>query len=958
MDSQAERDALLQQLLQTIGSAQHPSRFLLVEGERGIGKTYLCQTLYRELAARQPEPRFWPADLHAPADRELARKATRPRRFAIPAGAMPDFAWLGISCGREGDGLAFNVLAAAAEQVVELRTGIEDALRFDDRSVSRRSLLELFELVAVVASLADVEGARLAEGGFAVRTAMHAVEAVRAERAQHAARRRRDELTIDPARPDLASVRAYRDMLVALTDQLERPTVLLVDDFQLADSTLLALLASLPEAVPRNLTVLCTADRGALEAQRRDAATPSAGSWLAGDDGAAYVRVALAPLRRSELSRIVRATAPDMMEEATDALVERARGNPYRLRLMLDMPRLQLGDERSRLTAEDVRSLPDRLEDLYREEWLHLPAPAQRVVAIASLLGPAIPHALLEALCPEAGVAEPSTAIATARHNQWLAAPTAETLVFPDEARREVAVAQAHTIDVLGDAERTRIADEALERSVDALQDVIAGWQAAADAWTKRPPTVAANDLPLLETAVTLAATYRGASASEVAALTVAFGAHLTRHGAHQQAAEHAKRIGTAWARRDPELGATLEIKAAEWWSDGGYQRRSATQLEELAQRWPPDLLATRSVARLRLFVTGQTLARQGNVAGAVRLLRRLAEDPNDEDNLGYRSSMEITNFALGAGDLDAAADEVVRRAATSDGKLWWKRQPECAELREMIRVHNLPTVHAARVAASYPPELGAAGRLRQDALMWSARGLLLMALAVNLDVVHGLVAAHPDRPMTLAVRGDDGDLRSRLGWHEQAISGLERTIADYERVGGVDGPGPDEIVTRAMHARALSRAGRHEEARTAMHAVQALASDALEPGDSTLGGLIGHLAYVLAAAGDDAAARAAFTEYADVFAGGDDQHALSIRKDRAWLGTHPRRPAVEILCDPARSERVIKVDEHLASSYLRRHDEDWALLFGTAGRRLRLKRTLMERTMSRVAQTQLEAMG
>ncbi|HZV75792.1 MAG TPA: hypothetical protein VFF79_18955 [Conexibacter sp.] len=958
MKSQGKQQAdLLAELLATIRSGAHASQFVVVEGERGIGKTHVCQTLYRELAALQPAPPFWPLDLRAPGPsrREYDRNTTRPARFSIAAGAQPSFAWLGLNCGRQRDGLTYNPLALASKQVTVLRDAIEDAMRIEDTSVSRTILLDLLEIATAFASIADVARTPLLEAGLAARTAAHAAhEIADAHGARARRRRQRDQgRDVDETLPDPELVRSYCNLLSGLAEDLELPTVLLLDDFQLADPTLLRLLDSLPDQVPRNLTVLCTADSAALEAQRLDARAQTPGPWLESRAADAFTRVELAPLAPSVLAGVVRAAAPGTADDTVNAFVQRSRGNPYRLRLMLDAPRAQAGDGRIALTASEVLALPDRFEALYAAEWLELPAPSQRAVAIASMFGRAIPRDLLETACLSSAIADARDAIAAAQRSQWLIAPTHDTLAFPDESRREVAITQSGEADVLDDQERARIGEEALELAVEAMRDQLAAWTAAPPLTSL--PQVPESTVPTLETIVVLAGDHAGGTPDEIAMLTMIFGAFLTRRGAHLQAAEHAKRVGRGLASRGAaQLGVLLEIKAAEWWSDAGRQEHAWRQLEEIASHYSAEQLAEREAERLRTFVAGETLTRQGHAAQGIHLLKRLAADPHDEDGLGHRSSMTITNVSLGRGDLSTAAAEVNRRYASmlaeQGSEPWWRQEAECAELRELIQLHELRSVNAARAAASYPPELGAAGELRQDAQMWFARGCWLTALAVNVDLANGLMAVHPDHSFTLAIRGDGAEYRSLLGEHEEAVAELEDVLEAYKHAGHVDGPGPDTFVTHGMHAQALSRIGRHDEALAELNEARSQAAEDLGPRHTVVTALEAGMAFVLARAGADDDARVV---YADVVARYEanldprDPVYRAARRRLARLEVFRKQPARKALSDPVRSSARTAADGWSARRYQQGQDEDWALLFGTAGRRTRLKRTLIARSMN-----------
>ncbi len=76
------------------------SRWISLEAPSGWGKTAIARDLYRRLAARQRDPRYWPDEI---VDPSLGRKATNPLH-AVPApDAVPSFVWFGLRCPRENE---------------------------------------------------------------------------------------------------------------------------------------------------------------------------------------------------------------------------------------------------------------------------------------------------------------------------------------------------------------------------------------------------------------------------------------------------------------------------------------------------------------------------------------------------------------------------------------------------------------------------------------------------------------------------------------------------------------------------------------------------------------------------------------------------------------------------------------------------------------------------------------
>ena len=95
--------------------ATNASRWVSLEAPSGWGKTTIARDLFRRLAARQPDPRYWPDEI---VDATLGRKATNPLHVVPAPGAVPSFLWFGLRCPRENESGA----SVSAEMSGLLRT--------------------------------------------------------------------------------------------------------------------------------------------------------------------------------------------------------------------------------------------------------------------------------------------------------------------------------------------------------------------------------------------------------------------------------------------------------------------------------------------------------------------------------------------------------------------------------------------------------------------------------------------------------------------------------------------------------------------------------------------------------------------------------------------------------------------------------------------------------------------
>ncbi len=947
------RDGLVAELTTLARGGNHASRFHLVCGDRGVGKTFVGQELFRRLAEDQPKPGFWPADLIDPERPVLEedRHTTRPRRIEIPADAIPSFAWIGVNCERAVDGLAYNSLGAASTQVKRLQVAVESVLHAGRAGRSREILVDLLEVVTAFVSLTqDPTGTALGLA-LAVRPAHGAYRELAEGRAERDDVRGDDGAgwQLDVGRPDPAIVATYCRLLRDLTERVALPTVLFLDDLQHADPTLLSLLEVLPEEVPRNLTVLCTAERTILDAQEREAGggIERAGAWLAAGRLPQLARAELGPLDDSALRELVVSHAPRTAAETVAALAHHSEGNPYRLRLLLDSPRAQPQEGEILLSPREVMTFPNRLENLYRMAWAYLPAPARRVVAIAAMQGRAVSSGVLGQTCSHLGIENVEEHLADALDQQWLIAGVSGALVFPDEPRHAVAVAESDAADVLGEQERRRAGTRALALAVEAMLEPLTGW---VDEETTAAADVLEWMLPYLETVATLAALYPTETPSQVVDLSRVFGDFLRERGEPVLAATYLASVGEFVRRRCPEQALRalrLELRAAEWLSDSGELDRALTALEEIESTAPGELLAERRTHRHLTFVKGRTLARKGRPHLAAPLLQSIARDPVDDDNLGYRSSSVNVAMSIDVGDVGAGGGEYVRRIlgsfAETDWMPWWWDREHCIELQDAICRHGFQRVNAARAATNGPQ--GYVYRYFSDkAGVLAGNGLWAAGSEVYGDLLAGLEVAAPHHANTIVTIDHRAVLLSKLRRTDEALAEQDRALDLYDRFW--KDAGPNLLVARGNRAQTLSRLGRHEEALEELEAVYEEQARVLgDEHPSTLHTRMGK-ARVLARSGETDTARQLFEKVTEAFhAKLGSEHPESVQFTLMLYGMENDLPgmSIEDLGSDERDYSTQEQDDRRAASYRKTQAEDWALLFHTANAGTRLKRTSLE---------------
>ena len=357
-------DSLLTDLSRVAGTGQ-PALVTLV-AVPGAGKTKIVQEFYRALAARQPAPAYWPADLVSESadngvqvsELTAGRKTVRYRgSFAPPAGAGIPWLWLAPAAGRLSDGSpapAFDGIVsqlrphvaalagrpAAAAQGDAISSAVTDLTAGTDQSEERPG-----QLAGLLSRLLPAAG----------------VPAI---------------LILDDAHElDEITTRFVRDLLVA-------------------DLPVLVIATTWPDELApvdgRALSPFCEYVAAADSGQIRQ-------SWLG-------------RLAEDDLIGYIVDQFPATDQRVAAALAGRADGNPYALRLLLNLPRVSSSVRGGAiaLDPQEIAELNGRLDTLLAEHWAALPLGIRQVLVAAALLGQSFVDEVLEAglrrLRPQAGL--------------------------------------------------------------------------------------------------------------------------------------------------------------------------------------------------------------------------------------------------------------------------------------------------------------------------------------------------------------------------------------------------------------------------------------------------------------------------------------------------------------------------------------------------------------------------
>ncbi len=781
-----DRHALVERLLALYDEVDVEGaqpRWVALEAPSGWGKTRIVQELYAALVAtRRGRPEapgaYWPADIVSDEAREgedvhATRKVIHPRVVQREGGSLPPFLWWGISCS------ARNGVASVAlrEDLVQLQAHqpfvVARCLQLDPLSVElRRSSRDLARHVAGEAG-STLESGLVDAATSALNVAVPGIGLVwsigkwgfsrvvdRHERSQQVAR----ASSIDTGAAD--------DVLADTVGTLRSvarpglPLVVVVEDLQLADATLVDLLEELLGS-GRPILLVTTSWPGALDEPPLDAllhtaagrvlrvrATDSnsdsdsdsgSGSGSAGD---------LAPLDAAARERIVAAIHPGVTA-ATAALLAERFENPLLLELACGLgwvrEEVDPVSGRLELTRADVEEIPADAAGLYTAMWERLSEPARRALALAVS---AIPHEV----SAEVGA------------NRWLAGPLVAAVREALPQAPEVAAHLAGTTPGW-----TRPVRDAFA----AYLEPLAQRTAASHEHLNRASRVRAVQGHLFEQARR----------------------QLTEGAVDELLDLHAADLVIAWQlsglAHDP---VAFGIAVIEHTNSLGPHTEDSTRTLSLADRALELLEPTGEPAEVAAVRTNLGLAR----ANALLALGRARESADAYGELAdalARQEGEGGRRALEARHDRAAA---LVEAADLDAAL--------ALLEDLVgdeRRHLGPT-DPMTVAS-----------LQVTSVVLSRMGRTVEALARDrelLDLVGG--AFGPDHDLTLAARNNVAINLAALGRPDLAADELQAVLEARTRLFG--GDHPVTLLVRANLAGELRRCGRTEQAREERAAVLA----------------------------------------------------------------------------------------------------------------------------------------
>jgi tetratricopeptide (TPR) repeat protein len=388
----------------------------------GWGKTRIVQEFYRELAALQPDPAYWPDSLaqEAPdgtlglSELTASRKAVRIRHPVAPsANADMQWLWLAPASGRLSDGSPAPAFDGLLDQLMpHLETMLK---RVDPRPELGHGQREMLR------SAAD----DLASGSA--------------------------QLTERPER--LVGVLA--GLLGADPTGNTLPAVLVLDDAHELDALTAWFARELLASQLPALVIATTWPEKLLPAGSKTL-SPFCANLSEASSSDRVAQIWLGELGTDDLIDYIMDQFPATDQRVAARLADRSGCNPYALRLLLNTPRVAatMRDGAIAMDPREIMDLNGRLDTLLAEHWTELPSGVRQVLVAAALLGQSFVDDALEAGLRRI---QPSAGLGDALASSWIRplGGSGRVLEFAERFRHEIA--QDDIPNFLSSREQTEI---------------------------------------------------------------------------------------------------------------------------------------------------------------------------------------------------------------------------------------------------------------------------------------------------------------------------------------------------------------------------------------------------------------------------------------------------------------------------------------------------------------------
>jgi len=785
-------------LIEQVAKDEVPA-WVSLEAPSGWGKTRIVQEFYRSLAAGQEEPRYWPTSILVDAAElqiKERRKRTYPKNILVPAGALPSWAWFGISCShREGDG----PIAALDLDMQQLDAHSEYLERAWSKGATKSARIKRWvqtqrtQLAKDAAQ--EIAGLFLPYWSLLFRAGQEASGAL-----QTAAQRRimqtKDREVLVGSTDEVAAAFAEQLLRIAIPSL---PVVVFVEDLHAADPVLLKALRRIMIADSGAVMVITSTwpsslvGNEALQAELFNQ-VPAERVYRVSSDPAVVEEKApfqgvggIADLDEASRIAIAQSYFPNASDD-TLGLIARRYHNPYAIELYCQLGgvRRQI-DQAGELTPEDLARSPRNVLEIYEAMWKELPESMQMALALSALGSPGT-------ISEASGQGD----------DRWNAREMAAAIEAFDRLREDMQDLQF----AVGNPDWARSVDEWLRRFVEVDQRAVALDFAEHEITSNDRDrllrllgisllTIDAEPLPdeqALHRARTLLALFEANHIDAVdevaqAAATILESTVLLR----SEDRLRITRVGLeASSSRTTRVALKLRSAQATALADTGKVSEAISAFKVLLEDQVKHLgVASAEVLNTRYELAVQ-IAEDGRTREALRLLEGLltdqqaSEDSNQVAILATRNSIAIRKAALD--DQQGALDDL-----------------------EALLIDKVSIL-----GADHPSTLKTRNSIAiRKAKLDDPQGALDDLEALLIDKVRILGADHPS---TLKTRNGIPIRKYALGDTDEALKDFTRLIQDKDRVLGPDDP--STLKTRFQQALCIAQEGQTEAAITAFEAL------------------------------------------------------------------------------------------------------------------------------------------
>ena len=383
-------------------NADRTPQFVLIEAETGLGKTKMIQELYAQLAAgRQGAVPYWPARIDTKTTGDVLRdrkRVTPLAPFTIVGGAPMTYLWWGMVCVESDEGVTMPTLAESARQFEFHAAHLGSA-----RGAHVDTALELTKDVLSVVGLASP--IQLAATAVDVaKTSAGWIQRWRSRSKSRRALASDRQVDMGDAEGDERASRLAAAVRAAATSGL--PAVIVIDDAQYADASLISFLRQLSQIDEGAVLVVKLAWRSAVK-ERHDGTSGTVAGLIDGlraTTADRFQTIRLDKLEDEAVDALLLQFAPETTGEQAREFRKLVDGNPLLLRLYLDLDVVQRdisADGRLDTDFSHAAGLDALVRDVWRTLWRGLPARARLALSLAAMQGPTFLSDLVLAVARE-----------------------------------------------------------------------------------------------------------------------------------------------------------------------------------------------------------------------------------------------------------------------------------------------------------------------------------------------------------------------------------------------------------------------------------------------------------------------------------------------------------------------------------------------------------------------------